>query len=84
MCAPTRISKNIFNKHRVKSVRTRSYSGPYFPAFGLNKERYSLTLCIQSECRIMRTRITPNTSIFHAVKYASAKIVECMFINSTY
>ena len=25
----------------VKSVRIRSYSGPYFPAFRLNTERYS-------------------------------------------
>ena len=84
MCVPTRISKNIFSRHCVKSVRTRSYSGPYFLAFGLNTERYSVTLCIQSECRIMRTKITPNTGIIHAVKYASAKIVECMFISSTY
>ena len=28
-------------KHCVKSVRIRSYSGPHFPAFGLNAERYS-------------------------------------------
>ena len=25
--------------HCMKSVRIRSYSGHYFPAFGLNKER---------------------------------------------
>ena len=25
--------------HSVKSVRIRSYSGPYFPAFGLNTDR---------------------------------------------
>ena len=25
----------------MKSVRTQSFSGPYFPAFGLNTERYS-------------------------------------------
>ena len=28
--------------HCVKSVRIRSSSGPYFPAFGLNTERYSV------------------------------------------
>ena len=28
--------------HCVKSVRIRSYSGPYFPAFGLNTERYGM------------------------------------------
>ena len=32
------------------------FSGPYFPAFGLNTERYSVSLRIQSEYRKMRTR----------------------------
>ena len=36
-------------------------SGPYFPAFGLNTERYQVFLRIQSECRKIRTR---NNSIF--------------------
>ena len=34
--------KNCINhlyKHCVKSVRIRSYSGPYFPAFGLNTDQ---------------------------------------------
>ena len=44
-----------------------SYSGPYFPAFGLNTESYSVSLRIQSECGKMRTRITPNTDTFYAV-----------------
>ena len=43
----------------VKSSRIRSYSGPHFPAFGLN-------IRIQSECGKMRTRINPNTDTFHA------------------
>ena len=34
--------------HCVKNVRIRSNSGPYFPAFGLNTERYSVSLRIQS------------------------------------
>ena len=50
----------------VKSVRIRSYSGPYFPAFGLNTDRYSISLLIQSELGEIRTRITPNTDTFHA------------------
>ena len=29
--------------HCVKSVRIRSYSGPIFPAFGLNTKRYRVT-----------------------------------------
>ena len=57
--------RSIF--HCVKSVRIRSYSGPHFPAFGLNTERYGVSLCIQSECGKMRTRITPNTDTFHAM-----------------
>ena len=32
--------------HCVKNVRIRSNSGPYFPAFGLNTERYSVSLRI--------------------------------------
>ena len=28
--------------HCVKSVRIRSYSSPYLPAFGLNTERYGV------------------------------------------
>ena len=35
--------------HCVKIVRIQSCSGPHFPAFGLNKERYSVSLRIQSE-----------------------------------
>ena len=51
----------------VKSVRIRSYSVLYFPAFGLNMERYSVSLCIQSECGKIRTSITRNTDTFQAV-----------------
>ena len=51
----------------VKSVRIRSYSGPHFPAFGLNTERYKVSLRIQSECGKIRTRITPNTDTVYPV-----------------
>ena len=39
------------NSHCVKSVCIRSFSGPYFPTFGLNTERYGcgVSLRIQSE-----------------------------------
>ena len=56
------------NEHFVKSVRIRCYSGPYFPAFGLNTERYSVFLRIQSECGKIRTRIIPNLDTFYVVK----------------
>ena len=39
----------------------RSFSGPYFPACVLNTDRDGVSLLIQSECRKIRTRITPNT-----------------------
>ena len=48
----------------VKSVRIRSYSGPHFPAFGLNSERYGVCLRIQFKCGKIRTRKTPNTDTF--------------------
>ena len=32
------------------------FSGPYFPAFELNTERYEVSLLIQSECGKIRTR----------------------------
>ena len=31
-------------QHCIKSVRIRCYSGLYFPAFGLNTERYFVSL----------------------------------------
>ena len=47
-----------------KSVRIRSYSGPHFPALGLNMERYGVSLRIQSECGKMQTRIIPKMDVF--------------------
>ena len=44
------------DKHYVKSIQIRSFSGPYFPAFGLNIEIYGVNLRIQSEYRKIRTR----------------------------
>ena len=51
--------------HCVKSIRIRSFSGPDFPAFGLNTERYRLFFRIQHECGKIRTRKTPDTDTFH-------------------
>ena len=53
--------------HCVKSVRSRNFSSPLFPAFGLYKERYSLSLRIQPKCGKIRTRKTPNKNAFYAV-----------------
>ena len=43
------------------------FSGPHFPAFGLNMERYSVSLRIQSEFGKIRTSKTPNMDTFHEV-----------------
>ena len=51
--------------HCVKSVRIWNYSSPYYPEFGLNMERYSISRCIELECRKIRTRITPYMDTFH-------------------
>ena len=46
--------------HCMKSGRIQSFSGPHFPACGLNKES-------QSKCGKTRTRKTRNADTFHAV-----------------
>ena len=51
----------------MESVPIRRFSGPYFPAFGLNTERYGVSLRIQSEWGKMRTKKTPNTGTFHTL-----------------
>ena len=61
------ISNIMSNYHWVKSVLIQSFSGSYFPAFGLNTGKYSVSLRIQSELGKIRTRKTPNTETFHAV-----------------
>ena len=60
--------KFCFEKHCTQSVGIRNYSGSHFPTFRLNMERYSVSLHTQSKCGKMRTRITPNTDTFYAVK----------------
>ena len=72
--------REISVTHCAKSVRIRSYYGPHFPAFGLNTERYGVSLGIQSECGKMQTRITPNTDTFHAVTCCAVpflRIADC-------
>ena len=78
--SPSAVTKNGFVSkilpriHCVKRVRIWSFGlhfYAYFPAFGLNTERYEVSLRIQSKCgkmrEKMRTRITPNTDTFYAV-----------------
>ena len=58
---------NIKKGHCMKSALIRSFSGPYFPAFGLNMERYPVSLSIQSKCGKIWTRKISNTDAFHAM-----------------
>ena len=55
------------HSHCVKSVRIRSFSGPYFTAFRQSTERYSISLRLQSEFGKLRTRKTSNTDSSHTV-----------------
>ena len=57
--------------HCEKIANIRSFPGPYFPAFGLNKETYSVSLRIQSLCGKIRTRKTPNMDNSHVVLLSS-------------
>ena len=48
--------KELFSSHCVKVSKYGVIFGPYFPAFGLNPERYFVSLRFQSECGKIRTR----------------------------
>ena len=53
--------------HCVKSVQIRIFSGPYFSAFGLNREIYYVNLSIQFKYRKYGPEKTPYLDTFHAV-----------------
>ena len=44
-----------YKNHCVKVSKYGVFSSLYFPAFGLNRERYGVSLRIQSECGKIRT-----------------------------
>ena len=67
MKKPSNWVQHGYSDISVKRVRIRSFSGQYFPTFGLNTEIYSINLCIQSKWEKIRTRKVPNTATFHAV-----------------
>ena len=75
--------KFIIATNCVKGVRIRRLSGLYFPAFGLYRERCTVSFRIQSEYRKTRTRKTSNTDTFHAVKVSpfgySAEVITRTF-----
>ena len=55
---------NTFKGDKEKEVQVWSFSAPYFPAFGLNKEIYGVNLRIQSKYGKIRTEKTPYLDIF--------------------
>lgn len=67
-----------FNRHFGKSVRIRSLSVPYFPAFGVNMESL-YSFCIQSKCREIPTRKTPHTDTFHSVRNSFQDVYSFQF-----
>ena len=47
---------NSTTLHCVKVSEYGVFTGPYFPAYGLNKKRYEVSHRIQSKCGKIRTR----------------------------
>ena len=79
--------RNLVKKNKVKTihhcakyVRIRSFSGPHFPAFGLNTKIYRVILRVQDKFGKMRTRKTPNTDTFYA---AHIEPSQCDFFRET-
>ena len=62
------------NIHCVKSVPIQSFSGPYFPAFGLNTEIYEYNVGKYGP----ETRKTQNTDTFHTAR--KTPIINHLFI----
>ena len=61
--------------HRAK---TRSFSGPYFPVFGLHREIYKVNLHIQFKFGKIRTRKTPYLVTFLVVN------ISLVFLSHSY
>ena len=61
----TSLGDNFCTFTTLKLSLFRVFSGLYFPAFGSNKDIYSVNLRIQFECRKILTRKTPNTDTFY-------------------
>ena len=64
----------VLIQHCIKSARIRCFSGPHFPAFGLNTEICSVNPHIQSKCGKMWNRKNPNKDNF----------MQCLFPAGTF
>ena len=72
--------RHMIGRHCVKVVRIRSYSGPYFLRIGLNTERYSVSLRIQSECGKIPSRITSNKDTFYTANNYKKELLTLAFV----
>ena len=64
------LSKNVLTKvsMREKYPNTEFFSSPYFPAFGLNMERYLVSLRFSPNVGKYGLEKTPYLDTFHTVK----------------
>ena len=69
------ISTLLRSSHCIKSVRIRSFSGSYFPVFGLNAEKYGISFRVQSESGNMQTRKALNTDTFYSMTFMNIVLV---------
>ena len=67
-----------------KNLRIGRFYGPFFPAFGLSTERYGVSVRIQSECRKIRGRKTPNTDTFDTAEIKTFLINVLIYFNAFY
>ena len=56
--------------HCLKSVRIRNYSGPYFPAIGLNTEKYSECGKVGQIIRMWENKDQNNSEYGHSLRSA--------------
>ena len=70
------VTSSFKSFHWDKSYLIRSYSGPYFPAFGLDTERYGVYPAQMWE---IWTRITLNTDTFYTVFIISCNSISWLF-----
>ena len=64
--------------HCIKSVHFRSFSGPYFPAFGLNKERYEVMVARRRR-KVKSTKIVLKVLSYIRILYLKqqSNILQC-------
>ena len=60
--------------HCLKSIQIWSFSGPYFPVFGLNTDIYRVNLRIQSKYRKIRTK---KNSVFRHFSHSDSYYQGC-------